>query len=1019
MVATKMIKVPFKKQGITQGFAIGTASLLILANSPTAIAQEVNAALNPNSAQQNDIEVIQVSGVRNSLEDALNVKRSASSIVDAISASDIDSLPALDLGEALQALPGIQLNTEDGSRNSEINLRGLGSGFVLTTAEGQSFATPSRAESLVGNTNPFGAFEPSVFDGITVVKSPTADLQEGGIAGIVDQKLQRALAKPDGRYSVNLGTRYEELADQFDTEFRVSGSKHLIKDKVAVAFKVAGSEQNFRRDTANWDQRSFVNNETANLDEFIARHGLEENAAVSAPTRVRQVSENQSGNRISATGNIEWQATDYFKLGANLLYTKRTLDESNQEDFSVSTRPLLDARFSRGDNRGQAIQTVDLIGNPIRLESEGENPIYTVDHVAITNATFVNANRIFSSTEEAKGLFVYGDYLTENWEIGGIVSHSQSTNEFINQGIDVRHQTSANNNAFQPTGITAEINTGNGDLNQGFTRITGLDTFTYSGDWDVPPLSRFDTRLDRSVNQGRDVRLFVNGRVDRPERDFSSFEFNANRFLDLGSETFTITSAKFGVRRSVEELVNDDFRIGAGGINTSGLNEEAIFSNTPILEGQAEFFNGDFPGAFSGADGWRVIRARELRNQFQENITVLPGAIPADDTGFFIRTTQGRNEFFANNFTAEQTISAAYGLVNFEGQLGSVFYSGNAGVRFVRTENDLIGAGLEGDEIVELVTENNYNHALPSINASFELKEDLILRAAYSEGLVRPNLRSLTPAGEINSGLNQVRIDLPESEVEPYTSKSYDLSLEWYNRDGSAVSVGIFQKQITNLFVRRRVCPVGEEAQFGGLIGQLEEVPQADGNTLCREIGSFVDPDTGDVSVNRDAIINQSFNFEGTIDVTGYELAIQQKLDFLPYPWNGFGGVFNYTFVDTETSEDVPPIERIAPRSYNLIGYWENDGISIRFTYNWQDVKLINAGGGTANFLGTDRRDQSANGRLDLSASYRLTKQTRLNFRAFNLNNRQEFEFTGGNEDAINRVRFAGRQYQLNVSYNF
>ena len=94
--------------------------------------------------------MIQVSGVRNSLEDALNVKRSASSIVDAISASDIDSLPALDLGEALQALPGIQLNTEDGSRNSEINLRGLGSGFVLTTAEGQSFATPSRAESLVG-----------------------------------------------------------------------------------------------------------------------------------------------------------------------------------------------------------------------------------------------------------------------------------------------------------------------------------------------------------------------------------------------------------------------------------------------------------------------------------------------------------------------------------------------------------------------------------------------------------------------------------------------------------------------------------------------------------------------------------------------------------------------------------------------------------------------------------------------------------------------------------------------------
>lgn len=189
-----------------------TAALLLTISSPTLLAQEVNTAV--NNAQQNtdkqkeeSVEVIEVSGVRASLEDALNTKRNAASIVDAISATDIDALPALDFGEALQAIPGVQLNTDEEGRQSTISLRGLGSGFVKTTAMGQSFATPSGASNInaVGEPNPFAAFEASIFDGVTVVKSPTADLQAGGIAGIVDQKLQQALSKKDGSASISVG----------------------------------------------------------------------------------------------------------------------------------------------------------------------------------------------------------------------------------------------------------------------------------------------------------------------------------------------------------------------------------------------------------------------------------------------------------------------------------------------------------------------------------------------------------------------------------------------------------------------------------------------------------------------------------------------------------------------------------------------------------------------------------------------------------------------------------------------
>lgn len=999
--------------------ACSITGVLLTVSSPSIIAQQVNTALQGENPEET--EIIEVQGVRSSLEDALNVKRNARSIVDAISATDIDSLPALDLGEALQALPGVQLNTEDAQRNSEISLRGLGSGFVKTTAEGQSFASPSRSSDLVGSTNPFGSFEASVFDGITVIKSPTADIQEGGIAGVVDKKLQRALGKGDGRYTVSLGTRYEELSQAWDSEFRFSGSKHLIKDKLAIALKVAGSEQNFRRDTANWDDRAFVNEQVANVAEFIQRHGLEENASIYAPVRARQITENARGDRLSATGNIEWQVSKALKLGANLLYTKRTLDESNMEDVNFSIRNQLDSRFTRGPNAGQVMQQVDLIGNPVRLSDGADGtPIYTVDEVSLSNVTWAPANRLFSYIEEAKGVFLYGDYVTEDWIIDGIASVSSSSNEFINEGIDVRHLTSANNNTFEPTGITGTINTGNGDLSRASSTLVGWDTFNYNGNWSNVALSNFDTRLDRTVNGNRDIRLYVNGRVDRPERDFNSFEANARRFVEFGGDVGKVTSIKFGVRQSTEELINDDFRIGAGAINTSGLSNDTIWRDSLTSQSQAEYFNGDFPGYYDINNGWRVLDSENLRTLLQSDRDIPEGAEFAGDTGWLIRTAGGRNQFYANNFSVEQQINAAYVMADFEGDIGNMFYSGNVGVRHVQTKNDLVGSGFIDGEDVPFISTNDYEHTLPSFNVALELQEDLILRGAYAEGLVRPNLRAQTPSGTINSTPNRVTVDNPRSDVEPYTSKSYDLSLEWYNRSGSAISIGYFRKEITNLFGDRQViCPVGNEAQFDGLIGQLERIDQPDGGFICQEAGSFTDPETGEVTLNREVLIREYPNNDATIDVNGYELAIQQKLDFLPYPWNGFGGVFNYTYVKTDEGEDAPPMTRIAPRSYNLITYWENDGISIRLAYNWQDEKLLSAGGGDPNFLGSDARSQTSGGRLDLSTSYRWNKNLTLNARAFNLNNRQEYDFIGGNEDAIHRVRYSGRQYQLFASYSF
>lgn len=1030
----------------TTQLALKASSAVLLAaiSAPSLIAQEVNAALNN---AESTVEIIEVTGVRSALEDALNIKREASSVVDSISATDIDNLPALDLGEALQALPGIQLNRDSGNRDSEISLRGLSGGFVKTTAGGQSITTPSRSANPVGVANQFGAFEAGIFDGVDVVKSPTADLQAGGVAGIVDLKFQRALSKKDGVFKVDLGTRYEELSEEFNTTYRLQGVKHLIEDKLAFAFKLAGSGQNYRRDTVNFTQyTNLVNFNTDGvqtgvrpviseeaLNAYRAQHGLEDNSQIRVITRSGQAAEVAGGDRNSGSFNLEYKATDNLKVGMDYIFTKRTLEESNLEDVQFLAR-------RQADN---AQQQITLLGapSPSNFGAPGEAPTYTVGHARISNVNWLPANRLFQFTEDVKGLFLYGDYVNDDWVIDATVSKSESENFFINEGIDLRHQVDGSRQRFAPTGINVEINTGNGDLSQAFTRVVDdqgnpdasvLSSFIYDGTWSTPNASGFSSTLAGSVNDGRRVQFFVNGRVDNPKRDMDSGEFNVQRFVDVGfKDLFRLESVKGGYRYQSEELTNDDLRVGAGGLNAAALTSENLFGDAQLfVETQGEFFNGEYPGAYGAGTGWITIDSRNIRPLLQEGVAdrLGEGAQLATPTGWAVRLAGGRNQFFARNFSTTQDITAAYLMTNFTGELGNVFYSGNFGLRRIETDNDFIGPFVDADNnLQQRTSSNSYSNTLPSLNLKFELTEDVILRLASYESIVRPNLRSQNPttiitANEDEGGdITSVRVDLPSSDVSAYTAENFDISLEWYNRQGSAISIGYFDKEIEGLFGTTQICGDDIPSDVGaGLFGPTGLVQGGGASGFeCRELAPF----DGGEGEGRRITVNQAINTDGTIKVSGYELAVQQKLDFLPYPWNGFGGVFNYTKLNINDADDGSTLLRVSPESYNVVGYWENDGFSFRLTYNWRDKQQLSQNivldGTNSAFLGTDARFETSRGRLDMAASYRFNRKFRVDFRAFNLTEDQGYEFIGGNEDAVNRIRFAGRTYNFGVQYTF
>src|SRR3546814_7559021 len=94
---------------------LGAVSATAVFVSMPAVAQDTEAPAAQNPSQQavsTDGDIV-VTGVRQSLERAAEIKRNATQVVDSIVATDIGKLPDPTVAAALQRVPGIQVQNED------------------------------------------------------------------------------------------------------------------------------------------------------------------------------------------------------------------------------------------------------------------------------------------------------------------------------------------------------------------------------------------------------------------------------------------------------------------------------------------------------------------------------------------------------------------------------------------------------------------------------------------------------------------------------------------------------------------------------------------------------------------------------------------------------------------------------------------------------------------------------------------------------------------------------------------
>ncbi|GGB29941.1 TonB-dependent receptor [Sphingomonas metalli] len=170
---------------------------------------------------------IVVTGIRQSLANAQNIKRNSDTVVDAITASDIGALPDRSVTEALQRVPGVAISRFAGSNDpdhfsvegSGVNVRGLN--FVRSEFNGRD----TFSAGIGGQAINFGDVPSELLGSVEVYKNATAELIEGGLAGTVNLNTR----KPFDNKGLHVAFSGEANYGDFQKKWSPTGSL-LVSD---------------------------------------------------------------------------------------------------------------------------------------------------------------------------------------------------------------------------------------------------------------------------------------------------------------------------------------------------------------------------------------------------------------------------------------------------------------------------------------------------------------------------------------------------------------------------------------------------------------------------------------------------------------------------------------------------------------------------------------------------------------------------------------------------------------------
>ena len=401
------------------------------------------------------------------------------------------------------------------------------------------------------------------------------------------------------------------------------------------------------------------------------------------------------------------------------------------------------------------------------------------------------------------------------------------------------------------------------------------------------------------------------------------------------------------------------FQFGAKVRNAHKFDDSYEYTYKPLSKTLMTAFVGNFTNPDYYDKHYPFGPAAEWNNML--------GYLGANLSAFSLDSNYGGND---GNFSLIERISAGY-LMN---TLESGRFRLVTGVRFEGTQVSTLSFD-DSAGTLSVRANGSYIDVLPSASLRIGLGQSSGIRLVYGRGIARPDPQDLTTAVILDTTTNPFTYSIGNPALKPEHSNNYDVLFEHYFQPLGLVQAGFFHKDLGDPIVATTTHPL--TGPYAGYIVQ--------------------EPANG-----------------GSAWVTGFEVALQQRLSFLPGVLSSAGISANYMYTASQANglagrSDHPALLRQTPNTWNISPTYDRGRLSLRvgvsyngasiYEYNYQDGAQYGINGPNGdNYL-------YAHFQLDAQASIRLARGLSAIVYGLNLTN-EVFGFYNGSIQYMNQREY-------------
>lgn len=944
------------------------------------------------------LEEILVQGVRSAELNARQMERNKDIFSSVISQDDAGNFADQNVAEALQRLPGVTLQKNDG-QGEFVNIRGMGAGFVGVSMNNSEMASASGDGRAVGlNTIPA-----DLMGSIEVFKSLTPDMDLNSIAGRVNVNSITAFDRGEDSLRVTVQGAMHDQRGEFSPKASLIGTKLLADETIGIALSMSheerGTEVNQINNTAGlrlirparpgigpssayegneFNARDYADNHFYNFeqeDELGADPYITQPRMLT-PNNFEVRQDESVRTRNAVTLDLGWRPTSESEYHFRVAHTDYTDEELTLREYY---------NFGAGDERYVSYVNPDFEPNPDSgLPNEG---LFAVGNADLQQRIYIQKAEDVNTTVTIGGENIIDESWTLDYEFH--TSNSERTNpddrriQFRKRYLPMVGQVAKENIvariiANSQLGFLADsqgteypdsgIPGTNGysgqrpyELGERYQPGMNYDNIYLEDGLREDDLQQAEINLEKEFFDGGMLNYIKGGILIKERernRERAALSVNPQDFPDgcegdrecLGWSNTSIGLADFDTYTPRNERFDHDF------VTTDQV--ETVIAATRRIP---EWLDPLRSGAASNSQNYELFEETEeayLMAEFQltDDATLITGArYVATETGSTGYLTLRHDRFQQVEGFARDIVMPLTDLDG--GRFVTNEYDGvypGAHLRWDVTDNLLARASVwtsytrpsfggaaasaEFSDRVKLCRETPLNEGTDNERdrCSDNIVGDLgISEQPGEDGFIREIAEELSLAPGANS------LDLGNTDLVAMEATNFDASLSWYGANGQFFEAAVFYKDISDYVVDVR-----------GLSMTRDELPQNVQRAITQIDSSGGGLPTADdftqniFQVGEDFIfhdVNTTINGDDAM-VYGVELSYSKYFD------NGLFVNTNLTLLDSEADAgetvraDKTPMPNQADVTTNLTLGWENEMFSARLIGNFRSEILTQIG---------------------------------------------------------------------------